>query len=637
MFDFIRSHTKILMFVLVLLIIPSFVFFGVQGYSGMGEGGTRTVATVAGTKITQGEWDFAHQRQVDRLRSQMPGLDARLLDSPQFKRETLDALVRERILLASVATMHIGVSDERLQRAFVTDPQFAFLRNPDNSVNRDVLAAQGMSSEQFAANLRQDIATRQVLDAVTGTVVAGTTPRTLALDALLEVRDVQVQSFAAGDYAAKVEPTDADLQAYYDNAANQVQFRLPEQAEIEYVTLDIAAISQGIAVPEEDLRRYYSENESRYTNAEERKASHILIQSDKDAPAAERAKAKAEAEDLLAQVRKAPEKFAELAKAHSDDPASAERGGELDPFGRGAFVKPFEDAAFSMKKGEIGNVVETDFGYHVIRLDDVIGGEKRPFDTVRAELEQQIRGDLAQSRFAESAEQFTNTVYEQSDSLQPVIERLKLTPLTATVQRSPAPGATGPLASQALLDAVFSDDALRNKRNTNAVEVGASQLAAARVVKHTPERLPPLAEIKDIVRDRVQRQMAAELARKDGLARLAELKANMEAGGLGAPVKLSRTDVQGLPPAVVEAVLRADAGSLPTVIGVDTGELGYTVARINKVEPPAPDSPELAQLRDRYAQAWAAAESQGYYEALKQRFDVELDMPALAATATSNP
>ncbi|NWG76015.1 MAG: SurA N-terminal domain-containing protein, partial [Rubrivivax sp.] len=154
MFEFVRTHTKLLLFVLVLLIIPSFVFFGVQGYTQFNDPSNRTVATVGGRKITQNEWDRAHQRQVEQARRQMPGIDARLLDSPEFKRETLEGLVRDEVLRRTAQDLHLATTDERLQRAFVSDPQLAFLRQPDGRVNRDVLAAQGLSVEQFEARLR---------------------------------------------------------------------------------------------------------------------------------------------------------------------------------------------------------------------------------------------------------------------------------------------------------------------------------------------------------------------------------------------------------------------------------------------------------------------------------------------------
>ena len=450
----------------------------------------------------------------------------------------------------------------------------------------------------------------------------------------MQQREVQVLRFDAKDQIAAVNPTEADLQAYHK--ANEAQFRSPEQATIEYVVLDLAVLAASLTVPEEDLRKYYTENAARYTVAEERRASHVLIGAAKDAPAAERAQAKAKAEALLAEVRKNPASFADVAKKHSSDTGSAERGGDLDFFARGAMVKPFEDAAYAMKPGEIGNVVESDFGYHIIRLDAVRGGDKKPFETLRAEIEAEVKKQLAQRKYAESAEQFTNTAYEQADSLQPLVDKLGVKKQTATVQRTPAAGAVGPLASPKLLQAVFANDTLKNKRNTEAVEVGPSQLAVARVLQHQPARVQPLAEVLPLVRQRVVATQAAAAARKAGEARLLALRGGADGAGLPAATLLSRASAQNEPRALVDAVLRADASKLPQWLGIDLGDAGYAVVRLTAVKPPAPDAPELAQLQPRYAQAWAAAEAEAYYESLKTRFKAKIEPAARAASAAAN-
>lgn len=633
MFDFVRTHTRLFQGILVLLIFPSFVFFGVQGYSSFTDGSNTKVAQVDGRGITRVEWDAAHQRNVERLRQQMPNVDVKLLDTPQVRRETLDGIVRERVLLAAADHMNLGISDERLQRVFATDPQFAALRNPDGSVNRDLLVAQGMSSEMFAQSLRQDMAMRQVLQGIGATGLAPKAVVDLSLDPLLQRRQVQLQRFNATDYRAKVNPTDADIDAFYK--ANEALFRASEQATIEYLVLDQAALKQGVTVPQEELRRYYAENATRYTTAEERRASHILIAADKDKPAAERQKAKAKAAELLEQVRQAPAQFAELAKAHSNDPGSAERGGDLDFFGRGGMVKPFEDAVFAMKPGEISNLVETDFGYHIIQLSAVRGGEKKSFESVRAEIEDEVRKQLAQKRFAEAAEQFTNLVYEQSDSLQPAMDKLKLEKRTATVQRTPAPGATGPLASAKLLEALFGNDTVRNKRNTDAIEVGPSQLASARIVDYTPARTLPLADVKDRVRERLVAEQAAALATKEGQALLAQLQKGGDSA-LPESAVIGRASAQGVPRNVVDAVLGADASKLPVPLGVDLGEQGYVVARVTQILPRDPALASEQNLQDQYAQALANAEAQAYLAALKSRFNTEIKAAAGAADGAAS-
>ena len=639
MFEFVRTHTRLLQFLLLILILPSFVVFGIQGYSSFTESGNAIVAVVDGEPVKQGEWDQSHRDQVERLRRQAPNVDVKLLDSPSFRAESLDALVRQRVLATAINKQHLVVTDERLQRLFVSDPQFAQLRNADGSVNKDLLAAQGMNSEMFAARLRQDMALQQVQGGITGSVLTSATNVGQALDALLQRREIRFVRFQVKDYVAKVAPSDADIEAFYK--AHESDFRTPEQASIDYVVLDLATIKKGIAVPEDDLRKYYAENLSRYTAAEERHVRHILINAAKDAAPDLRQKAKARAEGLLAEVRKTPASFAEVAKKNSEDPGSAANGGDLDFFGRGAMVKPFEDAAFAMQPGETSPVIETDFGYHVLRLEAVRGGDKKPFEAVRASIEDEVRQQLAVKRWAEAAEQFTNLVYEQSDSLQPVIDKLKLEKRNALVQRQPAPGASGPLASAKLLEIVFGNDAIKNKRNTEAVEVGANQLASARIVQHQPARVLPLAEVREAVRQRQVATQAEALARTEGEARLAQLKAdpaNSSTGALGQALTVSRSTPQGLSRPALEAVLAADATKLPAVIGVALPGQGYFVARIDKLLPRELKPEENQALQAQYAQAWARAEAEAYYQGLRARYKAEKKVdPVAAAAAASAP
>jgi peptidyl-prolyl cis-trans isomerase D len=630
MFDFVRTHSRLTLAFLLLLIIPSFVFFGIEGYTRFTSGAAETVAKVSGQSVTRAEWDQVHQRLVDRVRRQQPGLDVAVLDTPQARRETLDVLLRERTLMAAARDMHLAPSDARLQRLFVSDPGFAGLRNPDGSVNRELLQLQGMNSEMFAQQLRQEFAMRQVLAGVEQSALAPASVAARSLDALLERREVQLQRFDPAAYRNKVNPSDGDLEAYYK--ANEAQFRTPESAQIEYVTLDFAALGKGIAVSDDEARQFYQQNAARFTAPEERRASHILIKAEQGASSEVRAKAKARAEALLAEARKNPAAFAELARKNSEDPGSAANGGDLDFFARGAMVKAFEEATWALKKGEISNVIESDFGYHVILLTDVRGGQSKPFDQVRGEILDELRKSRLTKTWPEAAEQFTNMAYEQPDSLQPLIDKWKLDKQTASVQRKPPPGATGVLASTKLLDALFAADALRNKRNTDAIEIGPNQLVAARVVTHQPTRVPPLSEVKEQVRERVLAEQASALARKEGEARLAALRGKPDEA-LKDTITLSRAVTLGAPRELVDVVMRADPSMLPLVTGVDLGAMGYVVLKVTRILPreAAPGGDD--SLRAQYAQAWGGAESAAYLAALKKRYKVEVTAAARAASA----
>jgi peptidyl-prolyl cis-trans isomerase D len=638
MFDFFRRHTRVLQFVLVLLVFPSFIFFGIQGYSRFAGGDQQNVAQVAGQNISLVEFDNALRERVERARRQMPSLDPKLFDTPEMRHIAIDALIRERVLLVAADKLRLTPTDDRLDGLFKSDPQFAQLRNPDGSLNRDMIAALGMSSEGFAERLREDIARRQVLQGLTDTVIAPASAASAALDALYQQREVQVQRFDTKDYLAKVAPTDGEVEAYYKDPAHAAQFQSPEQESIEYVMLDPETLKKGIVISEEDLRKYYTENEKRYTAPEERRASHILVKADKDAPKVEREKAKAKAEALLAEVRKNPTSFAEIAKKNSDDEGSAAKGGDLDFFGRGAMVKPFEDTAFSLKPGEISGVVESDFGYHIIQLNAMRGGQKKSFEEVRPEIEAEVRGQLAQKRFSEAAVEFGDTVYEQSDSLKPAADKWKLEIKRVDhVSREPPPGTAGPLGNAKFLEALFSSDATKNKHNTKAIDIGANQLASGRVVQYTPTHQLPLADIKDKVRALLASTQAAALAQKAGAERLAAARAAPAAVLSDNTQIVSRAQTRELPPIVLDAILKAPALTLPAFVGVDLGPQGYVVVKITKLWGRDPSVSDPDKARSQYAQIWGDAVAQAYYAALKSRYKVTINEAALSAEASNSP
>jgi peptidyl-prolyl cis-trans isomerase D len=640
MFDFVRKNTRIMQFLLFLLIFPSFVLFGLEGYNQMSDRG-EAVAEVDGQKIRQPEWDAAHKNEVDRLRERMPNLDLKLFDTPEARQASLERIVRDRVLAAAAEKMHLGASDQQLARALREDPTIATLRKPDGTLDmeryRQLLGAQGMSPEMFEANVRADLSRRQVVAGVTNSAVAGKAVPDVALNAFFEKREVQVATFAASDYTAKVSVSDADVEAFYKDNARL--FQAPEAADVEYLVLDIDSVRKQVAVSDADLRTYYEQNTARLASKEERRASHILINAPKSASADDRQKARAKAESLLAAVRKAPDSFAKVAKENSQDPGSAANGGDLDFFARGAMVKPFEEAAYALKKGEISDIVETEFGFHIIRVTDVKAPRQRSFDEMKGELETELRNQQAQRKFAEVAETFSNGVYEQSDSLKPTADKLKLSVQVAQgVQRKPVAGVAPVLANPKLLTALFSTDSIEKKRNTEAVELGPNQLASARIVQYTPARTRPFDEVRAQARQLLLAQRAAQMAAKEGADKLAAWKAAPAQAAVGAAVLVSRVDPGKLPRPVVDGVLRADASALPALVGIDLGSQGYAVARINKLVPrEVPAEAAARQDRGQYLQAWADAEGAAYYDELKQRYKAEVKAakPAPAAAAAS--
>lgn len=625
MFDFVRRHTRVLFFILLLLIIPGFGLLGNGMDSVRSTVGQESVATVGGRPITQAELERASQRKLEQIRRESPDIDLKDLDTPALRQASLDDLVRDRVLELAVREFHLGVTEDRLQRIFVTDPQFAPWRNPNGSINKAVLAQQGLSSAAFAQRLQQSLAQQQLTQGVSGTSLVPPAVATPALEAYFQQREVQVQRFEPKAYASKVEVTDAALEAFYQEPQTAARFLKPEQVDLEYVVFDLAAIAKDLPISEKELEAFYEQNKTRYGNPEERRASHVLVAVPPDAKAEVRAQARAKAEALQETLKQNPRSFAEVARKNSQDAGSAKDGGDLNFLTREGIVKPFSDALFALQPGELSPVVETEQGYHIIQMTDRRGGDFRSFASVRGELLEEARKAQAQAKFPDLATEFANVVSEQGDSLRGVADKWKLEVRTATnVTRTPS-GLDPVLSNPQLLEAVFTPEAIRDKRNIAAVEAGPAQLVSARVLQHTPARQPALAEVQAPVRAAYVARMAASLARKEGEARLAALKATPPAT-LGLPVEtVSRAQRSSLPQPVLEQILRAPTQTLPTVVGRDLQEDGYVVALVTRVvgmDPTVSNNPEMGRIR--YAQVWDDAESRAYFEALKKRFDVEI-------------
>lgn len=627
MFETVRNNAKIMMGVLVVLIIPSFVLVGIEGYTRFNEQGA-AVAEIDGEKITRLEWDAAHQREIESIRVQMPGLDPKLLDAPDARLATLERMLNDRVVGAAAADLRLFTSDARLARQLQQDPTIAGLRAADGRLDmeryRQLVAAQGLTPEQFEANVRADLSQRQVLLGVQETALASRSQTDMALNAFYQRREVQLHLLKADDFASQVKVTEEALAQYHQTHAER--FRSAENADIDYVVLDVAAVEKTLELPEAELKAYYAQNLQQLASQEQRRASHVLINAPASAPAQERQQARDKAQSLLEGLRKSPSNFAAVAREHSQDPGSASRGGDLDFFARGAMVKPFEDAVFKLQKGQISDLVETEFGFHIILLTDVKAPVTESFEAMRPRLLADLRRQQAQRKVAELAETFTNTVYEQPDSLQPAAEKLGLKVQRAQgVTRQPAVGAVGPLTHPKLLEALFSADVVSKGRNTEAVEIAPSTLVAARIVTHRPAAVRPLAEVRDEVRAQFVRDEASRLATARGTQDLAAWQAQADLARLGPALVVSREQPQGLPAPALDAALRADPAKLPTFVGVPLPGQGYAIVRIHKLLPREAQSPEqLRESRAQFARLWGQAQTQAYLQALRQRYDAKI-------------
>ncbi|MDN7586978.1 SurA N-terminal domain-containing protein [Burkholderia seminalis] len=631
MLDFFRNHQRLMMALLLLIVLPGLGFVGIQGFRGFFDD-SANVAAVNGHKITRVEFDGAFRQQIDQARQALGGqFDIKMFDTPEHRKQVLDGLIQQRVLADETQRLHLTASDNAVRDALMSDPMIASLKKPDGSIDVEryaqLLSFQGMTPEQYQERVRYSLALQQIPASI---VSSAFTPKSLAQrlsELAAQQREVQALVLKTSDFAAKVQPTDAQLAAYYD--AHKQSFATPETATIQYLVYSPAAAAASAQPTDADIKKFYDDNPTHFRTEAQVRVSHIFIAAPGSASAADKAAAKTKAEQLLADVKAHPDQFAQIAQKNSQDAPSAAKGGDLGFITRGSTAggKAFDDAAFALKQGDVSGVVQSDLGFHILKATDVKPAAVKPFAEVKDQIAADLKQQYASKAFTDNAEGFTSTVYEKAKTLQPAADKYKLTIQTATVTPAPNPQLppTSPLDNPKFLAAVFANDSVKNRNNTQAIDVGNNTLISARVTDYKPAAVPALDAIKDVVRQKVVAEQAAELAKKDGAAKLAELQKSKSADGFSAAQKVSRTQSQGLTPAALSAVYKVDAKTLPAYVGVDLGADGYAIYRVNAVIPgSAVDPQQLAAAQQQMAQVDAQSEGEAYLAALRDRSKVKL-------------
>ena len=631
MFDAVRSKRWFVQIFLGLIAL-SFALWGVESYvRDMGAGDA--VAKVGDSKITPQEFQQALREQQDQLRNALgANYNPAMFESAEARRALLDQLINQRLLVLEARKGKMAITEQQIQEVIRSIPSLQENGQFSMAKYESMVQAQGYSPAGFEQQLRQDLLLQQLAGGIGESGVLSAVAFDGLHGLLAEKREFAISRLAPEAFAAKVTPSDAEIKAFYE--ANRKDFEVPEQLRAEFVVLSMDQIKTQISVTPQEAKAWYDTHKDKYTQAEERRASHILITADAKGPADARSKAKAQAEDLLKQIKAAPGEFAQLAKKHSQDPGSAENGGDLGFFGRGMMVKPFEDAVFALKEGALSEVVESDFGYHVIKVTGIKAGKEKAFEEVRAEIEAELKQQNVGRKYAEAAEAFANLVYEQADSLQPAADKLKLPRQeTAWLIKGMAPQAPSPFANAKLFGALFGEDALKNKRNTEAVEVAPNTLVAARVIEHKPAVVKALDEVKSAIQARLVRDGAAKLAQQAGEAKLAELQQGKDAGvSWSGTQSASRLALAGLPAVAAKAVFKLPAAKLPAYAGVTLPDGSYALYKVVAVDSKA----RLAEGQAKALQAeigsmQAQAEFGAYLAGLRNRYKIDINTAALEA------
>ncbi len=579
MFNLIENHKKLIQIVLAIIFLP-FAFFGVDSYFRTGDT-SDNVATVDGQPISRQEFTKALQeRQTELQRMVGDRFDPALLDNPEIRFSILEGIVRQRLLVNQALRNRVLVSDQQLQELIGDQPAFQENGKFSHTQYEGVLQRQNMTPVMFENSVRRDLMVGRLSDAYRATAMVPVSTVDWLLRINAQQREVSQSVLEPEKFLSQVKLDEGALRQYYD--AHQNDFQVPEQARLEYLVLSLDSLAAQTEIAAGEVKQFYEQNLKRYAQGEERQASHILIAVDAKASAQEKQAAREKAEQLLKKIRQNPASFADLAKKSSQDPGSAEKGGDLGYFPRGAMVQPFDDAVFQMKSGELAGPVESPFGYHIIRLAGIKG---RGLDDVKQEVERDLRRQKAGKQFSELGEQFRELVFVQGDSLKPASEALKLSLQTSGWVSRDGKGNVKLLNHPKLMQAVFSDDVARNKRNSEIVDVGDNTLVSARVVEYKAPSVRPFDEVSAEIRKRLTTEQAVQLAAKHGREFLTKLKQGAEVSGLtwSASKLVSREKAEGYTGGVLTKVFKADVTALPAYSGVENSQGGFVLLRVSRV------------------------------------------------------
>lgn len=624
MFDFVHEKKRLVQIVLALIILP-FAFWGVDSYNKSGNR-AEVVATVNDAKITQREFEYALRQQQDRLRQMMgENFDAAMFDNPEMKRAVMNKLVEQRLLVEHARDIGLAVTDEQLAQVIQGIKAFQDNGRFDKQRYETALAGQNMSPPMFEARLRDDLLGQQVRDAYVQNGFASHDVADNIIRLNEQQRTISVSVISFQPYLAQAKVDEAVVKKYYEQ--NQKEFQVQEQAKVEYVKLSVDDLLAKVKVGAEDARGYYDEHQNDFGAPEERQAAHILIAVADAAAQAEQDAARARAEKLLLQIRQSPARFAELAKQNSQDPGSAANGGDLGFFGRGMMVKPFEDAVFALKQDEISGLVKSDFGYHIIKLLAVKPARVLSFDEAREGIMNKLRQQKATDLFAELAEKFSNTVYEQSDTLKPAADLIgaKIGQSGWLVRET----TTDELWTAKMLQEIFADETVKNKRNTAATEVAANTIVAARILEYKPASTRSLDEVQETIHQKLLRQQALELAAQQGRVLLEQLqRGEKPALSWAAPQTVTRSRPGSLGLDITRKVFRADATRLPQYIGAETPQDGYVLVRMDTVkEAEQPDDKKRTGYAQQLRQLTGEEMLRAYLADARQQARVEANLP----------
>ncbi|WP_417567004.1 SurA N-terminal domain-containing protein [Marinobacter sp.] len=598
--------------IIVGLLILSLSIWGMDAIIG-GFSGEPEVATVNGEDITEREFLRVVQMESQRRLSAMESPDPSLLNEDQIRKDVLDSLIREQVLIQDANAQGLALNDADIDALITQMPQFQV----DGQFNRDRFVAtvrnMGMGVAEFREAMRKQYVLNQIRTGIIQSAVVADENAGQLLRIQNQTRSFRVLDIPASAVASNVSVTDSDVEEFYQQNASA--FQQPERVDAAYITLSLGALAENIDISDEELQAYYEQRAADLAS-EERRASHILIEEG------------SEADQTMATIKERlgdGEAFSDLAKEFSIDTVSAQQGGDLGYAGRGIYDKAFEEALFALEEGEISDPVRTSFGVHLIRLEDVRQSEVPPLSEIEDQLRRELARDKARERFAEVRAQLADSAYAADDLEGPAKELgLEVREAKAITREGGQP----PFDHQGLVRQLFSEDVLKAGYNTELIDVGDDASVVARVREYHEAEQLPLAEVRESIRATLEQRKTREALVERADAIIASLEA-------GEPIEseeewssfenLARNSSDAAPAVIQQAfsLPRPDEGEARYGKTVASNAASVIALEAVKDGEVAEDSTELNQLRDFLASLEGQREYASYQQFLRNRAEVE--------------
>ncbi|GAB4057858.1 peptidylprolyl isomerase [Uliginosibacterium sediminicola] len=625
MFEAVRNNRRIVQIVLAVIILP-FALWGILSDMQKVPGNADVIGKIGGERIVAGSL-------LDRMRTiASDQQDPSIASRPGYREQVLDMMINERAIGLTSEGAGLFVPDVLIKDAYVNEPEFQENGQFSPKKAEYVLQTHGLTQVAYEARVRESLGQRLLMTplAQISALPRQSVARWIALTE--EQRTVAEWKLDRASFNAKVQLSPEAIQKHYES--HKKEYESPARAKVEYVVLDADQLASKVQVGDKEARDWYESHKKDYIGVEERRASHILIGVPEGAKAEQKAAAKKKAEELLAKLKAAPGSFAKLAKENSTD-SSAEQGGDLGYFAKGAMVPEFEAAAFALKPHQISDIVETKFGFHIIELTDVRGGKTRSFEEVRGEISAELQKQAGAKRLAEASDQFGNLVYEQPDTFKGVIDKLGLSVQHSDWIDKGGAAAPGVLANPKVLAAIFAEQSVNDRRNSEAIDLGKGVLVSVRVTDYQPQKQRPLDEVRPAIEAQLRAVEADKLAKAEGEARLAKLNAGTAVEASWSAAKaLKRSEMPS--DEVRRAVFAAKSAKLPAYVGATTAD-GYSIYRIEQINKPevALNDPRIDGLARQLNQIYAVSDLRQLQTGMRNRLGVEIYQDRLPSNSSA--